>query len=132
MTVEYVNPDTLLKSRAFSQAVVVSNPAKTVYIGAQSPQDLSGSLVGRGDLREQTAQVLANLRAALEACGAGVEHMTQWTIYLVAGQPIQPAVEVAIPWLGDRPSPPLNTVLFVSGFPMPDMLISIEAIAIIP
>src|SRR5207245_7412419 len=38
-SVEYINPDSMVKSPAFSQAVVVAGPVKTVYVGAQNAVD---------------------------------------------------------------------------------------------
>jgi enamine deaminase RidA (YjgF/YER057c/UK114 family) len=131
MGVEYVHPAGMLKSPAFSQAVVVNNPAKTIYVGAQMPQDSTGALVGKGDMRAQTVQVLANLKTVLEACGAGVEHVIQWTIYVVPGHDIMPAVEEAMRWLAGRTDPPLNTVVSVPGFPGSEALLSIEAVAVL-
>jgi enamine deaminase RidA (YjgF/YER057c/UK114 family) len=45
--------------------------------------------VGRGDIVAQTEQVLANVRAALEAGGARPEHIIKWNLYVVEGQPLQ-------------------------------------------
>ncbi len=36
MAVQYLNPPGLLHSPAFSQAVVVEQPARTVYVGART------------------------------------------------------------------------------------------------
>jgi enamine deaminase RidA (YjgF/YER057c/UK114 family) len=37
----------------------------------------------------QAEQVLANLRAALAAGGAGPEHIIKWNIYVVEGQSLE-------------------------------------------
>jgi hypothetical protein len=40
--VEHINPEGLTKNPAFSQAVVVTGPAKTIYVGGQDAVDGSG------------------------------------------------------------------------------------------
>jgi len=42
------------------------------------------------------------------------------------------AAAAGMRWLGDRPHPPANNVVFVSAFPHSDFLVSIDAIAVVP
>jgi enamine deaminase RidA (YjgF/YER057c/UK114 family) len=128
--VSYLNPENMHKNPAFSQVVVVTNPAKTIYIGAQTATDKDGQIVGKGDLAAQTTQVLKNIEICLEAAGAKPENLISWNIYLLEGQDMTPGVEVGMKWWGQRPNPPLNTVFFVSGF-APDFLVMIDAIAVL-
>ena len=48
------------------------------------------------------------------------------------GQPPQPAFEVFQRVWGNRPNPPLITLLFVSELAHPDYLMEIEAVAVVP
>jgi enamine deaminase RidA (YjgF/YER057c/UK114 family) len=130
--VRYLNPEALPSNPAFTQVVVASGPATTVYVGMQCAVDGSRRIVGKGDVAAQTEQVLRNVAACLDAAGAGPEHLVIWTICVVQGQPIESAVAVFQRWWGDRPNPPANTVLFVAGLPHPDFLVGIEAIAVVP
>ena len=130
--VEHINPDGLIRNPAFTQMAVVSGAVKTIYIGAQNAVDGDRNIVGKGDLGAQTEQVLKNIDLCLAAAGAEREHIVSWGIYVAEGQDIRPAVEAGVRWWGDRPNPPLNNVVFVSGFTPPDFLISIEAIAVVP
>jgi enamine deaminase RidA (YjgF/YER057c/UK114 family) len=68
--VQYLNPEALHKNPAFTNVVVVTGPAKTVYVGGQDAVDASGNILGKGDLKAQTDQVLKNIQAALAAGGA--------------------------------------------------------------
>ena len=131
-SVQYLNPDGLPRNPAFTQAAVVHGAVTTVYIGAQNAVDAARGIVGKGDIAAQAEQVLKNVQICLEAAGARPEHLARWNIYLVQGQPIQPAFEVFQRWWGGRPNPPLNTVLFVAGMPHPDFLLAIDAVAVIP
>jgi enamine deaminase RidA (YjgF/YER057c/UK114 family) len=131
-SVQYLNPDSLIKNKAFTQVVVASGPVKTLYIGMQNAVTAAGQIVGKGDIRAQTEQTLKNVQACLEAGGAGLEHLVLLTIYVVDGQPIQPGFEAFQRWWGERPNPPANTVVFVPAMVPPDFLVGIEAIAVVP
>jgi enamine deaminase RidA (YjgF/YER057c/UK114 family) len=133
MGVEHLNPDTLVKNPAFTNVIVVTGNAKTIYIGGQDAYDASTrTVVGKGDITVQVAQVFKNLEAALAAAGAGLEHVVKWNIYIVQGQPLQPAFEASQKVWGKRPNPPTITGVYVAGLANPDYLVEIDAIAVIP
>lgn len=132
-SVQYINPTGLLKNPAFTQVVMASGSVKTVYIGAQTSVDASGALIGKGDVAAQTEQVLKNIGTCLEAAGAKPEHIVQWNIYIAQGQPVQAAFEAGMRWWGGQPNPPANSVMLVMGFPLlPDILVAIDAVAVVP
>jgi enamine deaminase RidA (YjgF/YER057c/UK114 family) len=129
--VEYINPDRLHKNPAFTQVISVSGPVKTIYVGGQDAVDAQGIIVGKGDLKAQTAQVLANLREALAAAGAGPEHIIKWNMYLVQGQSLQEGFQAFQQFWGLRPNPPTITMAYVSGLANPDFLIEMDAVAVV-
>jgi enamine deaminase RidA (YjgF/YER057c/UK114 family) len=131
-SVTYINPATMHKSPAFTQAIAVTGPAKTIYVGAQFAVDGSGAIVGRGDIAAQTEQCLKNTDTCLEAAGARPEHVISLSVYVAQGQDMARAAEVGLRWWGQRPNPPTNTVMFVAGFWPADILIAIEAVAVVP
>jgi enamine deaminase RidA (YjgF/YER057c/UK114 family) len=114
-SVQYINPEGLPPGRGYTQVVAVSTPVKTIYVGAQTPVDASGVLVGKGDLAAQTDQVLKNIGLCLAAAGASPEHIVHWNIYVAEGESIMPGFEAAMRWWGARPNPPANTVVLVKG-----------------
>jgi enamine deaminase RidA (YjgF/YER057c/UK114 family) len=129
--VQHLNPDGLHKNPAFSQAVVVSGSARTIYVGGQNAVDVSGNIVGKGDLRAQTEQALHNLQTALDAGGAGLEQVVKWNIYVVQGQSVQAGLEAFQKVWGQRSNPPAISVLFVAALAHPDFLVEIDAVAVI-
>jgi enamine deaminase RidA (YjgF/YER057c/UK114 family) len=131
-SVQYINPDTLNKNPAFTNVVTVTGRPKTIYIGGQDAVDASGNIVGKGDLKVQAEQVMRNLQAALEAAGAGLEHVVKWNVYLVQGQPLQPGFEAFQHAWGQRPNPPTITMCYVAGLAHPEFLLEIDAIAVVP
>jgi enamine deaminase RidA (YjgF/YER057c/UK114 family) len=128
----YVNPDDLHKNPAYTNVIVVTGQVKTIYIGGQDAVDASGTIVGKGDIKQQTEQVLANLKSALKAGGAELDHIVKWNVYVVQGQNIQPAFEAFQQFWGRRPEPPAITFVFVSGLGNPDFLVEMDAIAVVP
>ncbi len=132
MSIEYISPDSLHKNPAFSQVVISRGNVRTIYVGGQNAVSAAGELVGKGDIGCQAEQVFRNLDSALSAAGAGLEHVIKWNVYVVQGQPAQPAFAVFQHVLENRPNPPLVTVLFVAGLANPDFLLEIEAIAVVP
>lgn len=132
MSVEYLSPDGLLKNPAFSQVVITRGQVRTVYVGGQNSVNAAGEIVGEGDIGRQGEQIFENIKIALSGAGARLEHIVKWSVYVVQGQPLIPAFEVFRRVWGDRPHPPLVTVLFVAGLASPDYLLEIEAIAVVP
>ena len=130
--VQYLNPDTLNKNPAFTNVIVVTGPVKTVYVGGQDAVDASGNIVGKGDFKVQTEQVLKNVQAALASGGAQLEHVVKWNLYILQGQPLRAGFEVFQRFWGKRPNPPAISGVFVSGLAHPDFLVEMDAIAVVP
>lgn len=130
--VKYINPKELPQNPAFTNVVTVTGPVKTVYIGGQDAVDASGAIVGKGDLKTQTEQILKNIQAALAAAGAQPEHVVKWNIYVVQGQSVQEGFAAFQSVWGNHPNPPAISVMFVSGLAHPDFLAEMDAIAVVP
>ena len=62
--VQHLNPVGLRKNPAYTQVVVASGNATTIYVGGQNAVDASGNVVGKGDIRAQTERALKNLEIA--------------------------------------------------------------------
>ncbi|AFV25274.1 translation initiation inhibitor [Methanolobus psychrophilus R15] len=132
MSVEYINPAGLHRKPAFSQVAVVPANARTIYIGGHNSANLSGEIIGKGDMGIQARQIFKNLEIALLAAGARIEHIIKWNIYVVQGQSSRAGFEEFQRIWGSRPNPPLITVLFVVGLANLDFLIGMDAVAVAP
>ena len=130
--VQYINPRSLHHNPAFTNVVTVSGPAKTIYVGGQNSVDTSGAIVGKGDFKAQSEQILKNIQAALAAGGAQLEHVVKWNMYVVQGQNLQEGFAAFQRVWGDRPNPPAISMAFVAGLAHPDFLAEIDAIAVVP
>ena len=130
--VEYLNPKTLHQNPAFTNVVTITGPVRTVYVGGQNAVDTSGEIVGKGNFKAQSEQILKNIQAALAAGGAQLEHVVKWNMYIVEGQSLQEGFEAFQRVWGNRPNPPVISMAFVAGLAHPDFLAEIDAIAVVP
>ncbi|EFH82006.1 RidA family protein [Ktedonobacter racemifer] len=130
--VEYLNPEHLHKNPAFTQVISVSGPAKTIYVGGQNAVDAQGNIIGKGDIKAQTQQVLANIREALAAAGAEPRHIIKWNLYLVQGQSLREGFAAFQQFWGQRPNPPAITMAYVAGLANPDFLLEMDVTAVVP
>jgi len=124
--VKHLNPSTLHKPTGYSHIVEVTG-GRTLYVSGQVALDQSGTLVGANDLRAQTRQVFENLRAALVASGAGLEHVVKITVFMIDASQIQVFREVReTVFKGPLPA---STLVQVVRLARPEFMIEVEAIA---
>lgn len=98
-----------------------------IFCSGQIPLDpASGKLVG-DDAAAQARQVLANLRAVLEAAGAGLEDVVRTTIFLTDLGAFQSVNAVYAEHFAGEPQPARAT-LQVAALPL-GALVEIDAIA---
>lgn len=126
---EFINPDQLLQSPAFSQVAVTSGNGKTIYVGGQNAVTKEKQIVGKGDIAAQTAYILENIETALTSCEATIDDLVKLTIYIVQGQDVQKGFEGAQPFLKKLKNPPVISGIIVAGLANPDYLVEIEAVA---
>lgn len=129
MSTRHVNPAGLHRSPAFSQAVVVEQPTKTIYIGGQNGVDADGRVVGP-TVGEQAGQALRNLATILESEGASLANIVHWTIAVVDGHPLAEGVAAFQQVWNLADPPPAITVHIVAGLG-PGFLVEIDAIAVV-
>jgi enamine deaminase RidA (YjgF/YER057c/UK114 family) len=127
MVARHINPEGLHRSPAFSQAVVVEQPAKTIYIGGQNGVDADGKVVGP-TLKEQATQAFRNLAAILESEGASLANIVHWRIAAVQGTSLDDGVAAFQEVWNRADPPPAITVHYVAALG-PGMLVEIDAIA---
>jgi enamine deaminase RidA (YjgF/YER057c/UK114 family) len=130
-SVQHIDPAEVHRHPAFTNAVAVTGPVTTIYIGGQNALTPEGEIVGDGDLEAQTIQALRNLEAVLAAAGAGLEDVVKWTIHVVADQPVERGFAAFQRVWDPEARPPAITVTVVEGLANPAFLVEIDAIAVI-
>ena len=129
MSTRHINPEGLHRSPAFSQAVVVEQPAKTIYIGRQNGVGADGKLVGP-TVGEQSSQAFRNLATILESEGASLGNIVHWTIAVVDGNSFDEGVAAFQQAWDPADPPPAITVHVVAGL-APGFLVEIDAVAVV-
>lgn len=128
--VRFIQPEGLARAGAYTHVVSVSG-GRAIYISGQVALDKTGALVGKGDMRAQAEQVFQNLKLALEAAGATFKDVVKMTYYVVDMSQFQAVRDVRAKYLSAE-NPPASTAVGVTRLVSPDMLLEIEAIAIVP
>jgi enamine deaminase RidA (YjgF/YER057c/UK114 family) len=127
MSTRHINPEGLHRSPAFSQAVVVERPAKTIYVGGQNGVDADGKVAGP-TVGEQSLQALRNIATILASEGATLANVVHWTIAVVEGNRIDEGVAAFQQVWDPADPPPAITVHIVAGLG-PGYLVEITAVA---
>ncbi len=128
MTKQNVNPAGMAPPSGYSYAVKKSGAP--VFISGQVALDGDGKLIGEGDAAAQTEQVFRNLRTVVEACGGSMADIVKITIF-VTDAAYRPAVAAARQKHFADGHYPASTYLVVSGLAVPQLLVEIEAVAMI-
>jgi len=101
-----------------------------LYVAGMLPVDANGDIVAAGDVVRQTEQALDNVSAVLRAAGATFDDVVRLGVFLL-NMADRPAVNtVRRRYFGD--ARPVATLVEVSALAIPDALIEIEAVALLP
>ena len=130
--VKFLNPTSAPPSKGYSHAAEIDlGNCKMVIISGQIALDSNGNLVGKGNLAEQTEQIFTNIRNIVLESGGTMNDVIRIGIYMTDITQVQTMRDVRDKFLNQR-KPPTSTLVEVSKFHRDDLLIEIEATAIIP
>lgn len=129
MTKQALNPDGLPAPVGPYSNVVTTAPGRLVFVAGQIAFDANGELVGPGDIAAQTRQVMENIRLALEAAGATFADVVRVVNYITDVSLFGEMAAVRKEYLVEPY--PASTLVEVSALMFPEVLIEIEAIAVV-
>lgn len=109
----------------YSQAI---KKGGLVFCSGQIPLDPSTGQVVAGDIAEQTKRVLENLKAVLEAAGAGLDSVVKTTVFVRDLAEFAAMNEVYATYFGS--AAPARSTVEVARLPK-DVSVEIEAIAFV-
>ena len=123
------SPETIHRPFGYSHVAEVT-AGRPVYIAGQVALDPAGELVGPGDIAAQTRQVFDNLQAALQTVGASFEQVVKLNYYLVDASQLPVVREVRNEYINTE-QPPASTAVEVRRLFRDDILIEVEAVAVV-
>ncbi len=127
MPLERIQPHGLQNSPLYTHVV---KAGRTVYIAGQVAVGQDGQVVGRGDIAAQANQVFENLQTALAAAEADMSHLVKITIYATDAGFRDPIRDVRRRYFGS-PDPVTSTFIVVAGLALPELLLEIDAVAVL-
>jgi enamine deaminase RidA (YjgF/YER057c/UK114 family) len=87
-----------------------------------------GDIIGAGDMRAQLRQVGENIKAALAAAGATLDDIVKTNTYVTDIEEFFKHVDVRMEYFGALPT---STTVEVRKLAHPDLVVEVEAIAVI-
>jgi len=135
MTVQLINPEGLPTPQFYAQ-VAVATGSRTAFLAGQVARTASGDPVGAGDLAAQAEQAFLNVATAVEAAGGTFADVAKLTLYVVDWAPDKlPALGEGVGRAAARLGVDLTkavTLIPVAALGEPDLLIEVDAVAVLP
>jgi reactive intermediate/imine deaminase len=113
------------KSKLYSQATLAGN---LLFVAGTIATNEHGEVVGKGDIKVQTRQVLENIKAVIEEAGGTLGDVTRTTVFLTDFANYSGMNEVYSAYFSS--DPPARATVRVN-LRNPDVLIEIEATAVL-
>ncbi len=129
MTDAFNAPDVVEPLGIFSSAAWEPE-GKVLHISGQVSRDVDGDTVGAGDMRAQTREVLLNIENVLAHVGGRMSDTAKVTVFVTDMSRLAEIHEVRSEFFD--PPYPASTLVEVSGLVSSDLLIEIEAVAVVP
>ena len=111
----------------YSKAVLAG---KTLYIAGQTGIGLDGSPAAPGDPAAQARQACGNIKLLVEEAGGDLSCVAKLVTYITDRAFRIPVYEVIAEYLGEHA--PASTGLIVDGLASADLLVEIDATAVLP
>lgn len=116
-----------VNSIAFSQGVIAEG--RMLFTAGITARDPDGNLVGAGDIRKQIEQCFHNVGDVLRGAGADYGDVVKWTMYTTDIDAFSEHADVYRSYFIDKPA---STLIEVSRLAVPEMVVEIEAVVVLP
>ena len=129
MPKKVLEPKSVWKSAPFkfSQAVLLPNPGKLLFLAGQTGMDPAGQVV-KGGFVEQAREVFRNIVRILEESGGSFDDVVRLTVYLTDMKNLEPYTEILNEYAKGK-NFPAQTVVEVKSLAFKEFMIEVEAFA---
>ena len=125
-----LNPEGLPTPRGSYSLVNVAQPGRMVFIAGQTASDPEGKVVGVADVRAQTRYILEKIKRAVEAAGGTMGDVVAMNVFTTDVRYHRDINEVRREVLAGNF--PTSTMVQVVALARPELLLEINATAVIP
>lgn len=130
--VKFKNPASVFAPKGYSHAAIIDlGNCQMIVLSGQVPLDSKGNIVGQGDLGKQTEQVFVNIKNILSDLGGTMDNVVRLGVFLTDVSQIQTFRDIRNRFINIK-TPPTSSLVQVSKLFREDVLIEVEATAIIP
>ena len=126
-----VNPWKWQDQFLFSQGIEVRGSERVLYCAGQTSVDANGAPLHAGDMAAQVAQALDNLETVLSQAGFKLSNVVRLNYYTRDVAAFIAAAPTFAPRLHAAGCRPASTLLGVASLFHPDILVEIEATAVV-
>jgi enamine deaminase RidA (YjgF/YER057c/UK114 family) len=109
---------------------MVVRAGNMVFVRGQTGMDLEGKIHGIGDAAAQTENAMKCMKILLEEAGSRLEDVCKIVIYVTDRAYREAVYRVVGKWL--KGVHPVSTGIIVQGLARPELLMEIDAFAVIP
>lgn len=117
------------KERSFSPAVITDRDTRIIWVAGHGGLFDDNHAMIRGDFDAQARQAFANIAATLKEAGATLADIVSMTVHIGDARHGDRFVEIRKEFFPDRF--PASTLITVSGFAKPEMMVEITPVAVI-
>lgn len=130
--VKFKNPASVAAPKGYSHAAIIDlGNCQMIVLSGEVPLDSKGNIVGQGDLGKQTEQVFKNIKNIISDLGGTMDNVVKLGVFLTDVSQIQTFRNIRNRFINLK-TPPTSTLVQVSKLFRDDVLIEVEATAIIP
>ena len=130
--VKFINPSTVSTPKGYSHAAEIDlGTSKMLIMSGQIAIDSKGNLIGKGDFNKQAEQVFQNIKNIVESAGGNMDNIVKLGFYVLDINQV-PMLRLVRDKFVNVKMPPASTLVQVSKLFRDDILLEVEATAIIP
>lgn len=131
-SVSFVNSKTLATPAGYSQAAVTDLGNSTMIIlSGQVPLDKQGALVDKDNFEKQPEQVFTNIKNAVTELGGSMDNIVKFGYFVSGINQMQKLRPVRNKYINTK-NPAASTLIQVSKLYCDDVILEVEATAILP